>query len=220
MNPKICKIFETCENLDYTLLTTALDLAETGHAGAFRRNSNTPYVEHPKQVAKLLRLWGVEDSEVLAAAFAHDLLEDSKELTEAHIEERLGKNVLSMVKALSHNKDTETKVEYISRLSLHDDLMPVLIKAADRFCNTIDFIISREKDPVSYFHAADAIFKRLGDDQEKLGEIYTRYYADKQAIIAVMRKFKHVDKCPDLIQKSKDQLNKIKNYKRLCFSKK
>ncbi|MBR1608136.1 MAG: hypothetical protein IJ678_00800 [Kiritimatiellae bacterium] len=52
-------------------------LAERGHAGQFRKDGKTPYVEHPRAVVSLLGKWGVTDGVILAVAWGHDLLEDT-----------------------------------------------------------------------------------------------------------------------------------------------
>lgn len=55
------------------LLASAI--ARTAHAGQFRRDGITPYITHPEAVAKSL---DGEHPDVIAAAWLHDVLEDTE----------------------------------------------------------------------------------------------------------------------------------------------
>lgn len=55
----------------------AYELAVEGHAGQFRRDGVTPYINHVFDVARIAQMRGGDDS-VIATAFGHDLLDDTK----------------------------------------------------------------------------------------------------------------------------------------------
>ena len=60
------------------LLSTALlasSIARKAHDGQFRRDGVTPYITHPEAVAKSLE---GEHPDVIAAAWLHDVLEDTE----------------------------------------------------------------------------------------------------------------------------------------------
>ena len=52
----------------------ASSIARTAHEGQFRRDGITPYITHPEAVAKSLE---GEHPDVIAAAWLHDVLEDT-----------------------------------------------------------------------------------------------------------------------------------------------
>lgn len=60
--------------MSINLIETAKTLARFAHAGQTRRDGFTPYVAHPEAVAHSLRF---SSSEIIAAAWLHDVLEDT-----------------------------------------------------------------------------------------------------------------------------------------------
>lgn len=138
-------------------------LAERGHAGQLRKDGRTPYVEHPRAVVALLRSWGVEDAETLAVAWGHDLLEDT-DVTEADILEaagpRHGAEVLACIKTLTRDKAAwPVKRDWLRALAETADERALLVKCADRICNTRDFVpLSGAARARSYLADASAIF--------------------------------------------------------------
>ncbi len=57
------------------LVAAALEYATFAHAGQFRRDDVTPYIEHPKKVMALLEGYG---DEAIAVAALHDSIEDGR----------------------------------------------------------------------------------------------------------------------------------------------
>lgn len=68
-------ILESGRPYDMEMLDKAYHLAERAHDGQFRR-SGEPYICHPLHVAMLLVDLGM-DTESLAAALMHDVVEDT-----------------------------------------------------------------------------------------------------------------------------------------------
>ncbi len=56
----------------------AAAFAVKAHQGQYRKpeNMKIPYIIHPANVVKILKDWGVEDQNMLAAAWLHDVVED------------------------------------------------------------------------------------------------------------------------------------------------
>jgi len=159
----------------------AYQLAKFGHGDTKRKDGVTPYINHPVDVVKLLKSWGVSDSETLAAAYDHDLLEDT-DVSESDIKRIVSPSVLNKVKKLTHIKGTP-KDEYIKKLSEDADIWCVVIKAADRICNTIDFLcMGKFEYAQKYFDKAKAFFSRLDRDKSKLGKVYQAYREDKHTV--------------------------------------
>lgn len=85
-----------------TLIEKADQLAERAHAGQTRKESDAPYITHPRAVAQMLKDYGFEES-VVAAALVHDVLEDTS-VTQDELGAALGEEVLAMVRTLSYDK--------------------------------------------------------------------------------------------------------------------
>ena len=89
------KIDATYENeKDKKLVTEAYDYAEKMHEGQ-KRASGEPYFVHPCSVANILMDMGL-DAPTVAAAFLHDVVEDTA-ATEEDIREKFGEEVEELV---------------------------------------------------------------------------------------------------------------------------
>ena len=82
------------------LVERAKDFATLAHQGQIRRYTNEPYIEHPRRVVQTLVMYGLLTPEVLAAAWLHDVVEDS-EVSIEEIESEFGAAVAGMVGALT-----------------------------------------------------------------------------------------------------------------------
>jgi (p)ppGpp synthase/HD superfamily hydrolase len=126
------------------LVKRALDFAERKHAGQKRKFTDIDYFQHPLAVGVAVgSALYIEDSptkekwEIMAAAFLHDVLEDT-DATYRDIFEAFGKNVAELVKELTIDKalkKTMGKKDYlVESMSLMSDAA-FLIKLADRIDN-------------------------------------------------------------------------------------
>lgn len=118
----------------------AYELAAEAHA-VQRRKSGEPYIIHPIGVASILAQLQMDDK-TLAAAFLHDVVEDT-DYTLDDIKERFGVVVANLVDGVTKLG----KIEYISKedrqienyrkmfLAMARDIRVVLIKLADRLHN-------------------------------------------------------------------------------------
>ena len=118
----------------------AYDFAAKMHADQKRR-SGEPYIIHPIQVANILAQMKM-DEETLAAAFLHDVVEDT-DTTLQQLKEMFGAKVAMLVDGVTKLG----KIEYISKeerqienyrkmfLAMAQDIRVVIIKLADRLHN-------------------------------------------------------------------------------------
>jgi len=125
---------------DMDLLRRAFALADKAHAGQ-RRRSGEPYICHPLHVAELLAELGM-DSESLAGALLHDVVEDTG-VTLAEISSQFGPDVALLVDGVTKL----TKIEFSSveeqqaenlrkmLLAMSQDVRVMLIKLCDRLHN-------------------------------------------------------------------------------------
>lgn len=116
-----------------SLVALAEEIATHAHAGQFRRDGVTPYIEHPRAVAK--RLAG-EPEGVIAVGWLHDVLEENELISVQRLKYAgLSDVVVGAVVLLTHI--TGTKYEnYLERLS--HNWICVKVKIADIRCNLDD----------------------------------------------------------------------------------
>jgi guanosine-3',5'-bis(diphosphate) 3'-pyrophosphohydrolase len=122
------------------LAREAYDFASEAHEGQERKGDGSPYINHPVALAQLLHEAGLDDEELLAATFLHDVVEDT-DTTLDEIEEAFGTGVHDLVEAMTEDKDIEP---YERRKQHHRDQVEaggeraVLIYAADKVANLRD----------------------------------------------------------------------------------
>lgn len=125
--------------------------AAEAHAGQRRRGDGSPYIGHPVAVARLVAEHG-GDEEMVAAAFLHDVLEDT-EVTSPRIHGDFGEDVGALVDALS---DDRRLTDYEQRkTALRDQVerageRAALIYVADKLANCSDLrsLYAREGEAV------------------------------------------------------------------------
>ena len=121
-----------------TLDEIARELAAAAHAGQFRRDGVTPYLSHPAAVAMRLKN---ESEEVIAAAWLHDVLEDTT-TTKADLEKAgIPAPVIQAVAKLTH----EDAVAYELYLTgIKGDPICKKVKIADMLSNLADSPTDRQ----------------------------------------------------------------------------
>lgn len=118
----------------------AYEFAARAHAGQDRKGDGSPYIRHPTEVARLLHREGHDDDVTMAAAFLHDVVEDS-DATIEQIEERFGPEVATIVEAMTEDKSIE---DYKERKEHHREQVAafgpaaIRIYTADKLANLRD----------------------------------------------------------------------------------
>ena len=132
-------VLESGRPYDMEMLDKAYQLAARAHDGQFRR-SGEPYICHPLHVAMLLVDLGM-DTESLAAALMHDVVEDTS-VTLDELESQFGADVAHMVDGVTKlTKIKFSSVEEQQAENLRKMLMAmsqdvrVMIKLCDRLHN-------------------------------------------------------------------------------------
>ncbi len=124
-------------NADLSLIGKAYDFAQAAHSGQ-KRLSGDEYFEHVINVAYILA--GMHsDSETIAAALLHDVLEDTKVRREL-LKKEFGSAVASIVEGVTKKialKNGEDRAENIRKILLATikDVRVILLKLADRMHN-------------------------------------------------------------------------------------
>ncbi len=140
----------------------ARKLAEKYHEGETRKDDKTPYIEHPRDVAKMVSEM-TEDEELICAAYLHDVIENLQKenhnnYTLEDVERdlnSLGPNVLDYVRALSHNKDKEDYQAYVEGISKDEKLR--IIKICDMIYNVTES--PNEEQKAKYREGLKILFK-------------------------------------------------------------
>ncbi len=129
------------------LVRNAFKFAVEAHNGV-RRKSGEPYIFHPIAVAQIVVEEIGLDASAIAAAFLHDVVEDT-DITNEEIERKFGKTVAILVEGLTKIQVSKDKalemvnwgisqqVENFRKmiLTLSDDVRVILVKLADRLHN-------------------------------------------------------------------------------------
>lgn len=135
----------TNEPTELNVLFNALSYASKMHATQRRKdNKDTPYINHPIDVARMLvTTGGITDANTLAAAILHDTVEDT-EATAEDIGELFGPTIRDLV--LECTDDKSLPKEERKRLQVvnapHKSQQAKCIKMADKISNIRDIIES------------------------------------------------------------------------------
>lgn len=113
------------------IVDAAQRYATEAHAGQVREGSGLPYICHPARVVTTLRDVGMVDDEVLAAAWLHDVAEDT-DRTIADIRELFGSRVADLVTMLTRVSGQD-RADYYR--TIWRDPTAEAIKLADRLDN-------------------------------------------------------------------------------------
>lgn len=116
----------------------ALRLAAVQHDGQYRRDSATPFVIHPIEVAMIVSEYTNND-DIISAALLHDVLEDTRGCSYEKLLEDFGSKVADIVqsltdKPLSDLTWNEKHQKYLKDLKNSSD-EAVLICLADKYSN-------------------------------------------------------------------------------------
>ena len=138
------------------LIKKAYELCVKAHEGQKRR-SNEDYYIHPFNVAKIIVSLGL-DSESIAAALLHDVVEDT-DYTDADIKREFGNEVALLVDGvtkigrLNFSSKEQQQAESLRKMliAMGKDIRVIIIKLADRLHNmrTIDAMPEQKQRDIS-----------------------------------------------------------------------
>lgn len=127
------------------MIREAAEFAAEAHKGTFRKGSKVPYIYHPMEVALIVAQM-TSDEEVIAAAYLHDVLEDT-EVTEGELEARFGLRVLQLVAAETENKTQswkerkETTIRHLEAASREVRLLALADKLSNMRTTARDYLV-------------------------------------------------------------------------------
>jgi (p)ppGpp synthase/HD superfamily hydrolase len=119
------------------VVSRAAELARIAHTGQFRRDGVTPYIHHPEAVA--LRVRG--DPVAEAAAWLHDVLEDTNTTVAILREKQIPEEIIACVVLLTNKGDVGYE-RYLSQIKA--DPVAKKVKVADLLTNLSDHPSERQ----------------------------------------------------------------------------
>lgn len=162
----------------------AVGFAARAHAGQFRKKSGLPYIVHPMAVLSQISEWDITNLAMWKAALCHDVLEDRPNIPPAQMAKAIGEEATGIVLELTFIPDPSSsapvhfqKQEYMD--SFRDKSVPALvIKVADRICNTFDFLCTDADYAPKYWKKATNLFDVMMDRSNEI----TAYFDDESII--------------------------------------
>lgn len=158
-------------------------LATKWHTGAYRRGADRlPYIVHPTAVVAMLKQWGFSEEHnpvTMGVAWGHDLIEDTN-VSENDIinagntgDANLGNDILNGIRTLSFDapedptltKEEKDKIKDAYLQKVADTATPdiLVVKIADRLCNSLDFYRDRNPWGKTYLAKGDRFFSRVDE---------------------------------------------------------
>ncbi|CAD7004351.1 unnamed protein product [Ceratitis capitata] len=130
-------------------LMQGLQFAASKHRTQRRKDNETPYINHPINVATILAVeGGITDESVLIAALLHDTVEDT-DTTFEEIKQHFGVEICEIVREVTDDKSLEKQER--KRLQIEHAAMSSfkakLVKLADKLDNLRDL---RRKPPIGW----------------------------------------------------------------------
>lgn len=118
------------------MINEAIIFATNAHKNQVRKGNGTPYILHPLEAGIIVSQMKY-DEELIAAAFLHDIVEDTGVSIET-IEEKFGKRVAELVKVESEDKSKswkERKQHTIEHLKNEKDQDVKIVTLGDKLSN-------------------------------------------------------------------------------------
>ena len=134
---------------EFGRLLKAANFAAEKHRDQRRKDAEqTPYINHPLCVAETLRIFGVDDENVLVAAILHDVLEDTS-TSPGEIVQAFGIDVLTIVQEVTDDKSLAKQVRKDLQVESSATLSEGArwVRLADKICNLQDIV---ERPPVDW----------------------------------------------------------------------
>ena len=177
--------FIVADDKQLNLIFEALSFASVKHREQKRKDGASPYINHPINVADMMvRIGGISDPEVLAAALLHDTVEDVG-VTEDELKEIFGERVASLVmectddKSLPKARRKELQVEHAP----HKTPDAKSIKIADKISNINDIMVRPPSDwpmerIIAYLDWAEKVVSGLRGQNPPLEKLFDERIAE------------------------------------------
>lgn len=156
------------------------------HEGEFRESTGLPYIVHPLGVMSMLAEWGVFCIDTWLGALGHDLRESKPQILPRQISRIANKKVAFIIEELTfiydpkltHDKKTQKEL-YIAQWMKREEgrwcrtIESLVIKIADRCCNTWDFLQSEPQKALKYLEKGQPLMDAVLNRQEEIAQTYS-----------------------------------------------
>ncbi len=153
------------------MIREAARFATKAHEGKLRKGSAIPYIYHPMEVALCVAQMAADD-EMVAAAYLHDVLEDTSTTAE-ELRLHFGNRVTALVQAETEDKSRsweERKTHTVEHLPKSSRDVKILT-LADKLCN----LRSTARD---YLVIGDQVWLRFNEKKKASHQWYYRGILD------------------------------------------
>jgi (p)ppGpp synthase/HD superfamily hydrolase len=158
------------------VVESAIRFAARAHRKQMRKGCDLPYLVHPAAVATILERAGFGDENILAAAWLHDVVEDTA-ATLDDLAKEFPAEVVEMVDGMSeHKRDSDGNVySWEHRKAHHLEVMQTAslgtkkVMLADKLHNMISMSVDAEQEP--------NIWDRFTSSREALLDYYRNMIA-------------------------------------------
>lgn len=156
----------------------AIEFAVKAHIGQFRKDGETPYIFHPFDVFSLVRNWGITDQDIWKACLCHDILEDCPKVTNDELIQEIGTKAAKICEELTFIPDKNSEIHVNMQKSkymksfMDKSIEAIIIKCADRICNTLDFKRESPSYAPSYWSKAFRLFEAYEKKSYKIQLAY------------------------------------------------
>ncbi len=181
--------------LGYTQTLAVLDLLRAAHGSQERRSKHgfsTTYMVHPLTMACHALAMGIRNDDVLAAALAHDMVEDAHMKPE---ELPAGERVQNAVRLVSRNMYDPNKEHWKDRYyeNIRKDPLACMVKCLDRINNLAGMAdaFSRSK-MIEYAEETDRYYPALLEVLKKIPEWNDAWWLMRYQMMTMLEAFKRI----------------------------
>ena len=173
-----------------------LDVMRTAHRNQLRWSKNgfdTEYMAHPLTMACHALAMGLRDDDVIAAALAHDILEDGPDMTLADIpaNERVREAVRAVSKSEYDHGDPDWERTYFEEIGKNP--LACLVKCLDRVNNLTGMADAFDRAKmVKYTAETDRYYPALLDAVKKVPEWNDAWWLLRYQMTALLETFKRM----------------------------
>lgn len=170
---------ENQESLDAEM-QAVMEFAVRAHSGQFRKGNRLPYIVHPMAVLAQLADWEVGCYKCWKAALCHDVLEDCPHIDFATLSSAIGEDSARIVQELTFQPDPFSDIpahvqkrDYMKTFAT-SSVEALVIKVADRICNTKDFLSTNPDYAPKYWRKAEELFDSMMTRGEEINASFNR----------------------------------------------
>lgn len=155
-----------------------IEFVVDAHKGQFRKGNKLPFIVHPFAVLSLITDWGVKCDITKNASLCHDSREDNPDVTYEKIKKVIGKEGADIVEELSFFPDPKSGVSVSKQKAKYMDgfltksVPALVIKVADRICNTRDFYQTDPEYASIYWNKALNLFDVMITRGEEITKVF------------------------------------------------